>query len=280
MRAPRLVLLLLALAVAPLLAACSTGGTSPPDDPTATDPGDSTGDPTPPAPTPPPPVGGSTTTAPSVAPGSAPPVGVTWHIGITENVPLATMQAVYASWVTVNNALWNLSEGQVRIDTIRLYDAVGVGVSASQFAFGGGGINTSNLDIVTFPPQSWDIQAGGAVATQPGVGRTGRLMIIPTNAAPFVGLHEGSHLVFQLSWSGGPLLLDEYQDGTQDPACVMESENLPRRWCSDANHVSQASQPHACWHQILLDYPAFTHTGTETTSHLPPAPTAEYHDTP
>ena len=105
-------------------------------------------------------------------------------------------------------------------------------------------------------------------------------MIIPLNVSVFVALHEGSHLVFDLTWSLGPVLADEYVDGIQDDACVMESDRMPLRWCSDANHVTQSAQPHSCWRQILTDYPAFGHAGADTATDLPSVPRVTYDDTP
>ncbi len=261
--------LLLLLVLAPL--ACSGGG-APDGDDEQLPPG------APPAP--PPPAAGSVTAQPTVPSGTTPPLGVTWHVGITENVTRARMQSLYASFVAANNALWNISEGQVRIDRIRFYDAVAPGVAASQFLFGFGGGNTSNIDILVWPAAMWDVPAGGAVGEMPGQGRTERLMVVPENASTFVLMHEGSHFLFRLSWGVGNLLVDEYQDGVQDAACVMESENLPHRWCSDGNHAGQSSQPHACWRQILADYPSFRHAGRDTATGLPAAPIAEYNDTP
>ncbi len=126
----------------------------------------------------------------------------------------------------------------------------------------------------------WNIPASGAVSSQPGMGRNNRIMIIPDNARTFVIIHEAGHFLFQLSWSVGPLLVDEYTDGVQDPACVMESERGPQRWCADSNHVNQQPQPHSCWRQILIDYPLFRHTGADTAPGTPSAPKAEYNDTP
>jgi hypothetical protein len=253
-----------------LLCAC-TGGKGGDDD---EEPGG--GPPNPPAPPSPP--SGSVTAQPTAPQGAAPPIGVTWHVGFTENVSRAQMQGFFASLVAANNGIWNVSEGQVRVDRIRFFDAVAPGVRASQFLFGPGGGNTANIDILVWPAAMWDVPAGGAVGE--GQGRTGRLMVVPANAPTFVLMHEGSHFLFQLTWSVGGLLVDEYQDGVQDSACVMESENLPHRWCSDANHAGQSSQPHACWRQILLDYPLFTYAGHDTAASLPATPVAEYNDTP
>lgn len=234
----------------------------------------------PPGPSPSPSPSPTVTAEPSVPPGSAPPVGVTWHVGFTENVPRSRMQSLFASFVAGNNAIWNVSEGQVRVARVKFYDAVAPGMKASQFFFGGVTADTSNIDILVFSPAAWDVPATGAVGVRPTEGRTGRLMAIHENAPTFILLHEGSHFLFLLSWNPGPLLVDEYQDGVQDPACVMEAERTPNRWCSDGNHVGQTSQPHSCWRQILFDYPRFKHAGTDTASSLPATPVAEYHDTP
>ena len=45
---------------------------------------------------------------------------------------MAQMQSLYATFVAVNNALWNVSEGQVRIHKIRFWDAVSPGTTALQ----------------------------------------------------------------------------------------------------------------------------------------------------
>jgi len=265
--------LVLAALLPALLLGCDAGGSkAPPVDDTQQGGGGSGGggSPTPPAPPPP-----TTTTLPTVPLGATPPVGLTWHVGVTENVSLAALQSLYATFVAANNAIWNITEGQVRIDKIRFFDNVGPGVTVQNFMFMP--FNTSNLDIVVWPAAMWDIPAGGAVAEQGG--RTGRTMILPDNVSTFVLTHEAGHLLFRLSWPVGTLLVDEYADGVQDQACVMESQNLPQRLCSDRNHANQSSQPHACWRQILLDYPTFTQ-GSSTAPGLPPPPVAEYNDTP
>ena len=269
--------LLLALAIGPL--ACESGDGAQADDnddPPAQGGGNGGG----PGPAPPPGSGGTTTAQPIVPANATPPVGVTWHVGFTENVPLSRMQSLYATFVAANNMLWNLSEGQVRIDRIRFFDNVAPGLSAQQFVSGFGFANTSNLDLLFWTTSGWDIPASGAVSEQPGQGRAGRLMIAPENVRTFVLAHEASHILFRLTWSPGGLLVDEYRDGVQDRACVMESENLPSRWCSDSNHASQTIQPYACWRQLLLDYRNLRHAGTDTAASLPAAPTAEYNDTP
>jgi len=233
----------------------------------------------PPGPTPPP---ASTVTGdPTVPALSTPPVGVTWNVGFADNVSIARMQGIQAALVATNNAIWNLSEGQVRIDRIRLRDAVTPGLTASQLLLGTVVPDTSTIDVLVFSPAAWDVPGlVGAVIEFPGQGRTGRLMIVPESVSAYILMHEASHLVFKLSWSIADLLVDEYQDGVQDVACVMESENLPHRWCSDANHTAQSSQPHACWRQILDDYHSFHHTGADSAPGLPAAPAVEYNDTP
>ncbi|MCK6460863.1 MAG: hypothetical protein L6Q95_13355 [Planctomycetes bacterium] len=262
---------LLALLLVALPLAC-TGGAA----------GDDTDDEEvpPPGPSPSPSPSPTVTAEPSVPMGTAPPVGVTWHVGFTENVPRSRMQSLFASFVAANNAIWNVSEAQVRVARVKFYDAVAPGMQASQFFFGGVTADTSNIDILVFSPAAWDVPATGAVGVRPAEGRAGRLMAIPENVSTFILLHEGSHFLFRLSWNPGPLLVDEYQDGVQDIACVMEAEKTPHRWCSDGNHVGQTSQPHSCWRQILFDYPSLRHAGTDTAPSLPATPVAEYHDTP
>lgn len=266
--------LLPTLLVAALLCGCDAGGSKPPpaDDTQQSGGGGSGGGggttPPPPAPT--------TTTLPTVPAGAIPPVGLTWHVGITENVSRAAMQSLYATFVAANNAIWNITEGQVRVDKIRFFDNVGPGLTVQNFMMMP--FPTTNLDVVVWPAAMWDVPASGAVGEQGG--RTGRVMIVPDNVSTFVLTHEAGHLLFRLTWPAGTLLVDEYADGVQDPACVMESENLPQRLCSDRNHVNQSAQPYACWRQILLDYPTFAHSGSDSAPSLPPPPTAEYNDTP
>ncbi len=217
---------------------------------------------------------------PTVPQTATPPAGVTWHVGVTENVSLASLQALFASFLAANNSIWNLSEGQVRIHRLRFWDNVAPGLWASQFFFGAGNVDTSNLDVLVFPQNRWDVPVSGAVGAFPGIGRTGRIMVVPMNASTFVLTHEGSHFLFNLSWAPAPMLFDEYVDGVQDPACVMESPNTPARWCSASNHVNQGSQPRACWAQILMDYPNFAHSGADSAAGLPETPLVEYTNAP
>lgn len=214
--------------------------------------------------------------------GATPPVAITLEVGITDNVTRAAMQQLFASFVSVNSALWNITEGQVRIGAVNFRDAVAPGLLASTYIFGNGaGANTAQIDILVWPQAQWDIPFGGAVGEMPGQGRQNRLMVIPDNIRTFVLMHECSHLLFRLTWSVGGLLVDEYNDGVQDDACVMESENLPWRYCADTNHVHQPQvQPHSCWRQILADYPNFRYQGTDMAPSAPPVPVATYNDTP
>ncbi|MHC4959428.1 MAG: hypothetical protein ACYTGN_13765 [Planctomycetota bacterium] len=261
-------LLLLVLAIG-----CSRDDKPDDDDDTNNNPGGTPGTPAPPTSGP-----GTTSSDPTVPRTATPPFGVTWQVAVTENLSQARLDAIYASFVAANNSLWNISEGQVRCAKIVITDNVAPGVSAQQFMFGGGAINASLYDIIIWPASTWDVQASGAVSDQQG--RNGRLMIIPENVSTFVLLHECGHLLFHLTWTPGQLLVDEYRDGVQDTACVMESENTPTRWCSDANHTNQMSQPHACWNQILKDYPNFSYSGADSASGLPAVPEVTYNDAP
>ncbi len=221
---------------------------------------------------------GNTTNDPTVPKNAAPPVGVTFHVAITENVSLSTMQQLYATFVAANNAVWRITEGQVRIHRIRFWDNISPGTQAFQFFLNVNAIDTTNRDIIVFPQQTWNIGAAGAV--NPTGGRKNRVMMVPTNVNTFVLLHEIGHFLFELSWGPGPLLIDEYTDGVQDSACVMESQGLPWRFCAGHNHVSQTSQPTSCWQQILADYPRLTYSGSDTAPDLPAAPIAEYNNVP
>ncbi len=221
---------------------------------------------------------GSTSELPSVPRSAHPPYGVTWHVGFTENVSLREMQDFYATLVSTNDTLWSISEGQVRVHRIRIRDNVAPGVTASAYAFGGAPLDTSDLDIVIWPPRMWDVPFLGAVGEIGG--RGGRIAVMPSDATTFVVVHEASHFLFNLTWSVGPLLVDEYVDGVQDAACIMESELFPVRWCAQANHTHQCSQPHACWTQILRDYANFKHLGTDIAASMAPVPLVEFSDSP
>lgn len=262
-------LTLLALLFALALAGCE-GGVAGSDEENLTDP---------PASPAPPATGGTTTTFAIVPNTATPPVGVTLHVGFTENVTRAQMESMHATWTAANTAVWSASEGQVRIDAIVYTESHAPGLATSQFMFGFGAVDTSTLDVLVWTTL-WDVPASGAVSAQPGMGRQNRIMVVPASADVFTLLHECSHLLFRLTWAPGPMLTDEYADGQQDAACIMEGPNRPWRWCTDANHVPQSSQPHSCWRQILLDYPNFTHIGTDTASAPPAAPTAVYNDAP
>lgn len=252
-------------------------------------PDDTQSDPAPPpAPPPPPPAPapvppGSTTSAPRVPRASTPPIGLTWHVGYTENATKARLEAIYAQVVSLNSALWNLSEGQVYIYKVVISDNAGPGTSPTGWQADSSVVPSSNLDIVVWPSAAWDLTGTLGVVwySSPSTwGRTGLLMLLPSNANTHTWLHEAGHFIWDLSWPGEFGLADEYTDGIQDPACVMESTNPPRRLCSDGNHVAQLSQPHACWHQILLDYANYTHADKDSASTSPWRPKVEYNDAP
>ena len=243
--------------------------------------------PTPPEPTPPPPAPpsppGSTTTQPRVPLGSTPPVGLTWHIGFTENVSMSQLQSLYGQAVALGSALWSITEGQVYLYKVKIKDNVGPGTTPSAWEANHGVIATSDLDLLIWPSNVWDLPGTNGVvwwSSPAQFGRTGLVMLLPSNASTHTWIHETGHFVWNLSWPISFGLEDEYIDGIQDPACVMESTNPPRRWCSDANHVNQLSQPHACWHQILLDYANYTHNDVDYSTTPAWTPLVTYEDTP
>ncbi len=205
----------------------------------------------------------------SVVPTSAlPPFGLTWFIRFNNNVPLATLQGLVPRVNTLNTRLWNVSEGQIYLARVIISDNVAPGTRAS----GGVPALADGIDAVVFVGTTWDLPGIlGFVQLLPERGREGRAVAVPDNADDNTWIHEGAHLVFRLSWPPGPLLVDEYTDGMQDAACIMEDTYAPLRWCSAGNHVAQASQPRSCWQQILMDYPLFRFTGTAMGP--PPVPT-------
>ena len=230
-------------------------------------------------PTPP----GSTTQYPVVPQGGTPPIGLTFHIGISENVSATRMQQIYAKFVGVNSSIWNISEGQVYIYKLVISDNVAPGTKPTQWEANPNLFDTSDLDIVVYPASSWNIfPTLGVVWFSYGAvfGRVGRLMLIPEDVSDLTLDHEVSHLIWQLTWTPIVTLEDEYLDGVQDAACLMESNNTPIRWCSAGNHVAQSIIPHSCWTQILLDYSAFTHSGNDYASTGAWVPKVTYKDAP
>ena len=175
---------------------CGSSAPANDDEPATTTGGDNTPSDTPPTGNNNPPPGPGSTTLLSVVPNNATPAGGgDVARGLHRELTLAQMQAFYATMVSVNDTIWQISEGQVRIHEIKFFDSVAPGVSASQYAFAGTGIDVSNLDIVIWPPQQWDIPFGGAVSDQ--AGRNGRHAIMPANVSTFVATHEGGHFLFK-----------------------------------------------------------------------------------
>jgi hypothetical protein len=208
--------------------------------------------------------------------GSTPPVVVTLNIGIAENRPMADLTAVYQKFVTVNQSLWNVTEGQVRIGRVRIRDNSHPGTQSQDYD--NMNFNSSTVDIVVWQPGDFNGPGISFVAIPQG--RNGRFMGIPTNVANTTLLHELGHFTFVLSWPPGPLLVDEYTTQPDDNGCIMELDYVPLRWCWTDNHLSQASQPRSCWSQILMDYPAFLYANTNTSPTPPPDPEVEYTDVP
>lgn len=237
---------------------------------------------------------------PVVPPSSVPPIGITWRVGFSENVSLAQMTALGAGLLQVSQEVWEITEGQVHVGRLEIFDNVQPGGSPDSLMDGSYDARSPGpgLDWVIYPPAVWTSSvvggaALGVVVIQFGgelLGRANRVVAIPENAALDVLVHESGHLLFILSWAPGPLLVDEYSDmpdvkDTGD-GCVMDLVFGPtQRLCSGGtlaapNHVTQTSQPTSCWEQILADYPAFRYTGTSTTA--VPLPTAQvvYQDLP
>jgi hypothetical protein len=179
-----------------------------------------------------------------------------------------------AKFETVNDSLWNVTEGQIRIGKIRITDNAHPGSKSSGYAQ----LNLSAQDIVVWSPSNFD--GPGISYVLVGAGRFGRFMGIPSNVANTTLVHELGHFLFDLTWSVAPVLIDEYEDPPQDAACIMELTYSPLRWCSPPNHETQPGQPHSCWTQILIDYPAFTYSNQDTAPTPPPAIDFEYTDIP
>ena len=206
--------------------------------------------------------------------GSNPPVVVTFNIVFAENVSLTAMQAIAAKFEAANNSLWNVTEGQIRIGRLRISDNAHPGSKSNEYSQ----LDLSGEDINVWSPGNFN--GPGIAYVLVGEGRFGRFMGIPSNVANNTLLHELGHFLFQLTWSVAPVLIDEYEDLPDDPACMMELTYTPLRWCSATNHLDQPGQPHSCWTQILADYPAFTYTNTDTMPTPPPVPDVDYTDTP
>jgi hypothetical protein len=206
--------------------------------------------------------------------GSAPPVVVTFNIVFAENVTLTAMQAIAAKFEAANNSLWNVTESQIRIGRLRISDNAHPGSNSNQYAQ----LTLSAEDVCVWSTGAFN--GPGIAYTLVGDGRFGRFMGIPTNIQNNTLIHELGHFLFELTWSVAPVLIDEYEDPPDDPACIMELTYSPLRWCSVTNHLDQPGQPHSCWTQILADYPAFTYTNTNVAAAPPPAPDVEYTDTP
>jgi len=208
--------------------------------------------------------------------GSNPPVVVTLNIGISENRPMADLTALYQKFVTVNQSVWNVTEGQVRIGRVRIRDNTNPGTNSQDYD--NANFSDATVDIVAWQPADFN-GPGISFVALPG-GRNGRFMGIPTDVANTTLLHELGHFLFVLSWAPGPLLIDEYTSSPDDNGCIMELDYIPLRWCHTDNHLNQSSQPHSCWTQIRLDYPAFSYANFNTTPLPPPDPDVEYTDVP
>ena len=205
--------------------------------------------------------------------GSKPPVVLTLNIAFADNVPIDEMQDIAAVFETANDSLWSVTEGQIRIGRVRIRDNAHPGSKSLDY----NNLNLSGDDIVVWSPL--DFNGPGIAYVLVGAGRFGRFMGIPWNIANNTLLHEFGHLIFELSWTAGQVLIDEYDQEPDDSACLMELQYSPLRLCATDNHLTQPGQPHSCWTQILIDYPQFVFSNTHTAP-SPAAPVVEYTDTP
>ena len=207
--------------------------------------------------------------------GSSPPVVVTFNIAFAENVPMPALQAMATKFETVNESLWSVTEGQIRIGRIRITDNAHPGSKSDSY----NDLNLSAQDIVVWAPANFN--GPGIAYVLVGAGRYGRFMGIPSSIANTTLMHELGHFLFELSWAVAPVLVDEYAEKPDDLACMMELTYTPLQWCSPGNHESQPGQPHSCWTQILIDYPDFRYMNQNVASPpTPPAPIVEYTDIP
>ncbi|MBI2931023.1 MAG: hypothetical protein HYY16_05180 [Planctomycetes bacterium] len=210
-----------------------------------------------------------------VDPALRPPVGLTWYVRFNENVSSTVMTTWYSQLAGLSADLWNVSEGQVYLTHVVISDNHAAGARASQ-AYPA---SATASDMIVYSDTNWDIAPVLGFVTWV-FGREGRFISIPETTAPETLIHEAAHLVFRLSWPSAPMLEDEYSDGQQDDACIMEGTFTPLRWCAADNHVEQTSQPTSCWQQILADHPWFTYAGTNTTTAPLPPMTVLYYNTP
>jgi len=225
-----------------------------------------------------------------VPPGSSPPVSLIWNVGFAENVTQAEMEDMYRRFLQLSQDLWSVTEGQVCLSKIRFFDNVAPGASPSASE----NLRVPNLDAVIYAAANWDVApVTGQVLffSPPGtLGRTDRRIDIPDDVGRLTLLHEGSHFVWRLTWSGNhlpPGLDDEYNYDPSDPACIMDLMFSPLRWCSGGtlpapNHVTKDGGQGAtsCWEQIRKDYPAFTFNGSSRTSAPLPPLAVEYTNEP
>ena len=206
--------------------------------------------------------------------GSNPPVVLTLKVAFAENVQLSELHDFSDKLSMANDSLWQVTEGQVRIGRVRMSDNSHPGSTSNQY----NSLNLSGYDMVVWSPLNHN--GPGIAYVLVGAGRFGRFMGVPSNIANTTILHEFGHMIFELTWSAGEVLIDEYDNPPQDSACLMELEYNPLRWCASDNHQTQVGQPHSCWTQILADYPDFTFSNLHTTSQPVAPPVFEYTDTP
>jgi len=247
---------------------CSRGGKKRHNDDSAP----STSDPKPPIDPPPP----GEVSGDAIVPRTAQtPFGLTWTIGFNQNVSMQELQAWYQRMLRMNQELWDISEGQVYVGKVIIKDNVNPSATANNTL---GQPVTGELQMLVFVGSSWDEPgADGYVEFDENTGN--RYIGLPEAPRELSVIHEASHMIFDLSWSSGPALWDEYQDGFQDDACIMEAI-VGGRWCGADNHQPQSSQPTSCWGQILNDYPNFKYAGTNTANSAVPVMEVEYVDQP
>lgn len=249
--------------------------------------------------------GGTTILTNSVIPvGTPPPVGVDFVLAFAEDVLLLDLIQMGTLWQTASAILWQVSEGQVFINTVSITDNV------APFTFStdlGTTYNPNTLDVVIWPPAKWNEPfppPAAYVLYQAGLGRNDRIMALQTNSNVDTALHELMHFLFVLSWRYYQMpaivaaLDDEYLFLPDTENCIMEANfGAPNRLCSDGalpnpNHLVHAmsvppnttqawqvtpnvwenGQPVSCWEQIILDYAGWTYLGNDSTT-VPTPPT-------
>ena len=239
--------------------------------------------------------------------GTNPPVGVTFELAFAEDVALVDFALHGSFWTLANGLLWQMTEGQTYIDTVNMTDNVNTTSFSNDLL---GSYNAPGFDVMVWTPLRWNTTGALAyVVYGPAKGRDGRALALQTTSDQNTILHEIFHFLYVLSWrfylvgNNEACLDDEYTFSPDDINCVMETNmGPPLRLCSggtlpNPNHIVsplstptnttqiqpngpflENGQPQSCWEQIILDYPAFSYGGMDSTLVTTPAVTLNYNN--